>query len=273
VGTVAATGPTGTPTVTNSGTSSAAVFDFVLQQGPTGPTGPTGADGNYIVSEDAPTGPTFPAPIEGDAWFDSVNGKFYVYYDSYWVEISANKIGATGPTGPTGPTGSSGIIFATGPIINYGTSTSAILGIDLSNIAPISSPSFTGPVTGTPAEGTLALATTGFGYMGIPQSTDATTTGAYTITAADAGEHIYASATRTITIPANSSVELPVGTTIILIAGAGATMTIAIDTDTLLIAGSGVGGAGTSRTLASHSIATIIKATSTLWYVSGNGLS
>jgi hypothetical protein len=203
-----------------------------------------GADGVYEVSATAPS-----SPVEGDTWFDSVNGKFYVYYDSYWVEISANKIGATGPTG------SSGIISVTGPITNSGTSTEAIIGL------------------GTPDEATIATAANGFGYMGIPQSTDATTTGDYTITAADAGEHIYASATRTITIPANSSVELPVGTTIILIAGAEATMTIAIDTDTLLIAGSGVGGAGTSRTLASHSIATIIKATSTLWYVSGNGLS
>jgi hypothetical protein len=65
-----------------------------------------------------------------------------------------------------------------------------------------------------------------------------------------------------------------VGTTVALIAGAGATITITIPaTDTLLIAGSGTGGAGTSRTLTSHGIATIIKATSTLWYISGNGLS
>ena len=209
-----------------------------------------GADGVYEVSATAPS-----SPVEGDTWFDSVNGKFYVYYDSYWVEISANKAGPTGPTGPTGLTGPPGIVSVTGPITNSGTSTEAIIGL------------------GTPDEATIATAANGFGYMGIPQSTDATTTGNYTITAADAGEHIYASATRTITIPANSSVELPVGTTIILIAGAGATMTIAINTDTLLIAGSGVGGAGTSRTLAAHSIATIIKATSTLWYISGNGLS
>jgi hypothetical protein len=109
--------------------------------------------------------------------------------------------------------------------------------------------------------------------MGIPQSTDATTTGDYTITAADAGEHIYASASRTITIPANGTVALPIGTTILLVAGAGATITIEITADTLLIAGSGAGGAGVSRTLFSHGAATLIKATSTLWYISGSGLS
>jgi hypothetical protein len=258
------TGPTGATGAASTVTGpTGATGDASTVTGPTGPTGaagatgpigPTGPEGNFTVTgPTAPTGAT--GPIEGDVWFDSVNGKFYVYYDNYWVEISANKAGPTGPTGPTGLTGPSGIVSVTGPITNSGTSTEAIIGL------------------GTPDEATIATAADGFGYMGIPQSTDATTTGAYTITAADAGEHIYASATRTITIPANSSVALPVGTTIILIAGAGATITIAITTDTLLIAGSGVGGAGTSRTLASHSIATIIKATSTLWYISGNGLS
>ena len=81
--------------------------------GPTGPTGATGADGSYLVSPTAPA-----SPSEGDTWFDSVDGKFYVYYDSYWIEISANKIGATGPTGPsggpTGPTGTTGPTGATG---------------------------------------------------------------------------------------------------------------------------------------------------------------
>jgi hypothetical protein len=66
---------------------------------------------------------------------------------------------------------------------------------------------------------------------------------------------------------------LPIGTTIVFIAGAGATMTIAITTDSLLTAGSGNGGAGVSRTLAPHGIATAVKTTSTLWYISGIGLT
>ena len=162
------------------------------------------------------------------------NLKYYNSTTSQWETLVTGKQGPIGPTGPLGPTG---------------------------------------PVPTSTTPGTIETAAIGLGYMGIPQSTDATTTGAYTITAADSGEHIYASATRTITIPANSSVALPIGTTISFIAGAGATMTIAITTDTLLIAGSGTGGAGTSRTLAPHGVATIIKATSTLWYISGSGLS
>lgn len=118
-------------------------------------------------------------------------------------------------------------------------------------------------------DATTTTAARGAGYMGIPQST-AATTGAYTIVAADAGEHIYSTATRTITIPANSSVAFPVGTAISFVAATGATVTIAITTDTLLLAGAGTTG---SRTLAPFGMATAIKITSTSWIISGNGLT
>jgi hypothetical protein len=104
--------------------------------------------------------------------------------------------------------------------------------------------------------------------MGMPQT--AATTGAYTIAATDAGKHIYSTATRTITIPANSSVALPVGTTIVFIAATGTTVTIAITTDTLRLAGPGTTG---SRTLAAFGMATAVKITSTSWIISGNGLT
>jgi hypothetical protein len=139
---------------------------------------------------------------------------------------------------------------------------------------------FTGTVTGVtigsstirttafPADGTTSTATAGAGYMGLPQN--ATTTGAYTIVAADAGRHIYASATRTVTINSNANLALPIGTTITFIAGTGATMTIAITTDTLILAGPGTTG---SRTLAPFGMATAVKITSTSWIISGNGLT
>jgi hypothetical protein len=130
------------------------------------------------------------------------------------------------------------------------------------------SPTFAGTVTGNPADATTASAAAGFGYTGIPQN--ATTTGAYTLVAADAGRHIYASATRTTTIPANSAVALPIGTTVVFVAGTGATMTIAITTDTLILAGPGTTG---SRTLAPFGIATAVKITATSWLISGNGLT
>jgi hypothetical protein len=118
-------------------------------------------------------------------------------------------------------------------------------------------------------DATTTTAARGAGYMGIPQSA-AATTGAYTIVAADAGEHIYTTATRTVTIPANSSVAFPIGTAISFVAASGATVTIAITTDTLLLAGPGTTG---SRTLAPFGLATAIKITSTSWIISGNGLT
>ena len=118
-------------------------------------------------------------------------------------------------------------------------------------------------------DGTTTTAVRGPGYMGIPQSA-AATTGSYTIVAADAGEHIYTTASRTITIPANSSVAFPVGTAISFVTATGATATIAITTDTLLLAGAGTTG---SRTLAPFGVATAIKITSTSWIISGNGLT
>jgi hypothetical protein len=123
--------------------------------------------------------------------------------------------------------------------------------------------------TGTVADATTSTAARGIGYMGIPQSA-AATTGAYEIVAADAGEHIYTTATRTITIPANASVAFPVGTAISFIAATGATATIAITSDTLILAGPGTTG---SRTLAPFGMATCVKITSTSWIISGNGLT
>ena len=118
-------------------------------------------------------------------------------------------------------------------------------------------------------DATTTTAARGAGYMGIPQSS-AATTGSYTIVAGDAGEHIYTTATRTVTIPANSSVAFPIGTAISFVAATGATVTIAITTDTLILAGPGTTG---SRTLAPFGLATAIKITSTSWIISGNGLT
>lgn len=123
-------------------------------------------------------------------------------------------------------------------------------------------------ITGTVIAGTTSTATSGVGYMGLPQN--ATTTGSYGVVAADAGTHIYSTATRTITIPANGTIAMPIGTTITFIAGSGATVTIAITSDTLLLAGPGTTG---SRTLAPFGMATAVKITSTSWIISGNGLT
>ena len=129
----------------------------------------------------------------------------------------------------------------------------------------LTSPTFTGTVT-IPAGvvGTAANA----GYMGIPQN--ATTTGAYTITAADNGKHIYCTATRTLTIDSNANLALPKGFAFTVVANSGVTVTIAITTDTMYLAGPGTTG---SRTLAAFGMATFLKIDTTKWSASGNGLT
>jgi hypothetical protein len=123
-------------------------------------------------------------------------------------------------------------------------------------------------ITGTVIDGTTSTGATGVGYMGLPQN--ATTTGSYTIVAADAGKHIYSTATRTVTIPANSSVAMPIGATITFANATGATVTIAITSDTLILVSSGTTG---SRSLAPFGMATAVKVSSTQWMISGNGLT
>jgi hypothetical protein len=109
------------------------------------------------------------------------------------------------------------------------------------------------------------------GFRGVPQNAQ---TGNYTLVAADAGKHIYhasgAGAGDTYTIPANSSVAFEIGTAVTFVNIATDSMSIAITTDTMNLAGTGLTG---TRTLAQYGIATALKVTSTLWIVSGTGLS
>ena len=185
--------------------------------------------------------------------------------------------GPTGPTGATGETGATGLTGATGAFsfaLGTGVETFLTTPSSANLISAVTDETGTGALvfgtspTITPAAGTTTIAAAGAGYMGLPQN--ATTTGAATIAAADAGKHIYSTATRTITIDSNANLALPIGTAITFIAGSGATVTIAITTDTLLLAGAGTTG---SRTLAPFGIATAIKIASTTWIISGNGLT
>lgn len=146
----------------------------------------------------------------------------------------------------TDETGSGSLVFGTAPVI--------------SPAAP----------SGT-TSGTVTTSASTAGYIGMPQAS--TTTGALALDASHAGKHVYSTASRTVTIPANSAMAYEIGTTISFIAASGATVTIAITTDTLLLAGTGTGGAGTSRTLAPHGMATAVKVAATTWYISGNGLT
>jgi len=187
--------------------------------------------------------------------------------DTINTSLTTTGTAALWNTGLTTGTISIGGALTTGTL-NIGSGTAGAKTVNIGTSTGTVNINGTLTVNGTIADATTTTAARGVGYMGLPQN--ATTTGSYTIVAGDAGGHIYASATRTVTIPANGSVAFPIGTTLTFIAGAGATMTIAITTDTMYLAGSGTTG---SRTLAAYGIATAVKTTATTWLISGNGLT
>jgi len=105
------------------------------------------------------------------------------------------------------------------------------------------------------------------GYIGLPQNSQSSL---YTLTLADQGAQIYISATANVTIPANSVIPFPIGTTINIITSPTSTSNVLINSDTLYLAG--IGSTGT-RTLSTYAMATLVKVTSTSWYIGGTGVS
>lgn len=128
---------------------------------------------------------------------------------------------------------------------------------------------FTGKtITGGSVTPAAAPTTTAIGYLGCPVNTQ---DAAYTTVMADAGKCIYhTSATpHTWTIDSNANVAYPIGTIIAFVnENGGGNVTIAITADTLRW-GSSTG----SRTLAADGTASALKVTSTIWRLTGNGIS
>jgi hypothetical protein len=73
-------------------------------QGLTGPAGPEGPKATFSITSATPPA----SPVNGQAWFNSDNGRSYTYYDSYWVETGSSLSGPAGATGPQGPQGIQG---------------------------------------------------------------------------------------------------------------------------------------------------------------------
>jgi hypothetical protein len=108
------------------------------------------------------------------------------------------------------------------------------------------------------------------GFRNIPQNAQ---TGNYTMVLSDAGKHIYhavGAGAATYTIPANGSVAYAIGTAITFINLSTTSISIAITTDTMYLSSAGTTG---TRTLAQYGSATAIKVTSTVWLISGSGLT
>ena len=150
---------------------------------------------------------------------------------------------------------------------NVGLSLAGALCFDFS-VVRLFVPSAVDIVLGTGA--TAPTSVYSVGYRGAPVISG---NSAYAFPAVDAGCAIYhdEAGTRTWTIPANSSIAHPVGTTFILDntgnTGSAGTITLAITTDTLR-RGDGTSGTG-SRTISANQVAVIRKVASTTWVVTG----
>jgi hypothetical protein len=109
------------------------------------------------------------------------------------------------------------------------------------------------------------------GYINVPQVAISNN---YVCVLSDSGKHILHPTTdttaRTITIPASSSVNYELGTTITIInQNSAGTLTIVCG-DTMRLAGSGITG---NRTLTANGMCTAIKLSATEWIISGTNLT
>jgi len=132
VGTVSTGAPGSAATVTNSGTSSAAVLNFVIPRGDTGPAGPAGATGAT-----GPQGPQGPTGLTGATGPQGPQGPA-------GPQGPTGVTGATGPQGPAGATGAAGTAAtitvgtvttgaagSSATVTNVGTPTAAVLNITI----------------------------------------------------------------------------------------------------------------------------------------------
>ena len=113
---------------------------------------------------------------------------------------------------------------------------------------------------------TGAIAAGSIGYRGVPAGQAG---GALTLALADASKRVRLTS-GSLTIPANASVAFPVGTVIEVVNRSGSAQTIAITTDTMYFCPSGVTG---TRTIADFGKCILEKDTSTVWLITGVGLT
>jgi hypothetical protein len=172
VGTIGATAYPGPGTVTNSGTSGAAVLDFVLVTGQTGATGPQGNTGTLAV------GTVGSVPNSGTASVTNVGSSTAGTFDFILRDGPTGPQGATGATGAQGPTATLAV-GTVGSVPNSGTAS-------VTNVGSSSAGTFdfvlrdgpTGPQGATGTAATVTLGTVGFvDYPGPGTVTNSGTSG------------------------------------------------------------------------------------------------
>jgi len=119
--------------------------------------------------------------------------------------------------------------------------------------------------------GTLTYGSYDVGYREVPPNSQS---GNYGCVLADNGRHVLhpngAGSGDTFTIPANASVAYPVGTVLTFVNRDSNALSIAITSDTMYLGGTTTTG---TRSLAQNGVATAIKVESTVWIITGTGVS
>jgi hypothetical protein len=210
---------------------------------------------------------------------DGVQGTSYARRDTtntftaaQTVSASGQALTVSGATDPyilvsdtTGPV--SLFIQAVDTQVNVGSTTNHPLGlysnaVQRLTLAAAGDFSFTSDPPGPTNERTI-------GFRGEPRNRQDAN---YTLVLADAGKSVVAfgAGGHTWTIPANASVAYPIGTVITFWNAATLSVSIAITTDTMYLSPGGTTG---TRTLAQWGTARLLKVDSTLWTISGTGLT
>lgn len=189
------------------------------------------------------------------------------------VTIQPNAVAGTGIVLTLPATTTTLVGLSTTDTLTNKTLTSPVLnGLTSSGSTSIDFSGNSGTTKLTTGATTLGSSATVNGVILAPEIQQNIQSSAYTLVLSDANKQIYnsGSGTQTWTIPANSSVAFPIGTTIVFCNTQAATRNIAITTDTLTFLPSL--GSGT-RTLAGGGLATAMKVTSTAWVITGVGIT
>jgi len=269
LGTVDTSLPGGTGAASITGPAGDQVLSLTIPQGPTGP------GGVYQYSVTGPTAPTTingEAVANGDAWFNSETGRFYIYYDGFWVENTSNLVGPTGPAGIvwTGAwDGSTGATYDINDVAVYTNGNAYICTL------PVTAGNSTlyNPVEGSHWDLFLEAGTDGTngntGPSGDPTLTVQTAkTANYTVAVGDISQLIQMNSASplTLSIPTDATYNFPIGTQINVVQiGAGQVTVAAVTPGTTT-----VNATPGLKLRAQWSGATLIKRAANTWWVTGD---
>jgi hypothetical protein len=260
---------TGTTTFQSANTSSNTTFTLPGTDGTNGQVLTTDGSGNLTFGAAGGSGTVTSVAVSGGTTGLTVSGSPIT--TSGTITLAGTLAVANGGTGITS--------FGSGVATWLGTPSSANLASAVTDetgsgaLVFATSPTLVTPVLGTPTSGTLSNCTVdgtnSVGFRTAPQTSGGAS--AYTLVLTDSGKHVIftGGSTATLTVPTNSSVAFPIGTTILVVNDNSGNLTISGAGVTFQLANGSTG----NRTVATKGLATCLKTATDTWYVSGAGVT